>query len=89
MFYGCTSLVNAPSLPATTLSTNCYSYMFYDCRKLSYIKALFLTDIRYGSFTQNWVTNVSEEGTFVKNKDATWDLVGINGVPKNWTIEYE
>lgn len=30
MFYGCTSLVQAPKLPATTLDSYCYYYMFYN-----------------------------------------------------------
>ena len=34
MFYGCTSLVTAPSLPATTLANNCYNSMFYGCTKI-------------------------------------------------------
>ena len=34
MFYGCTSLTTAPSLPATTLANNCYMNMFYGCRSL-------------------------------------------------------
>ena len=35
MFYGCTSLKNAPELPATTLATNCYSFMFDGCSDLT------------------------------------------------------
>lgn len=35
LFYGCTSLVNAPELPATTLASFCYQYMFYNCSKLT------------------------------------------------------
>jgi hypothetical protein len=35
MFYGCTSLTAAPSLPATTLANYCYSYMFRGCRKIN------------------------------------------------------
>ena len=35
MFYGCTSLVQAPVLPATTLSNSCYYAMFYDCTSLN------------------------------------------------------
>ena len=35
MFYGCTSLTAAPSLPATTLANYCYSYMFYGCESLT------------------------------------------------------
>ena len=35
MFYGCTSLTTAPSLPATTLADYCYSSMFYGCTRLT------------------------------------------------------
>ena len=35
MFYGCSSLTTAPSLPATTLANNCYSSMFGDCTSLT------------------------------------------------------
>ena len=34
MFYGCTSLVNAPTLPATTLTDWCYNNMFNGCTNL-------------------------------------------------------
>ena len=35
LFNGCTSLVKAPALPATTLAESCYSNMFYDCTSLT------------------------------------------------------
>ena len=35
MFYGCTSLTNAPKLHATTLTTSCYNNMFRDCESLT------------------------------------------------------
>ena len=35
MFYGCTSLTTAPSLPATTLANYCYSNMFNGCTSLT------------------------------------------------------
>jgi len=35
MFYGCTSLTAAPSLPATTLANYCYYYMFRGCTSLT------------------------------------------------------
>lgn len=35
MFYGCTSLVNAPVLPATTLAVDCYKDMFRNCTSLT------------------------------------------------------
>ena len=35
MFYGCTSLTQAPELPATTLAYYCYSQMFSGCTSLT------------------------------------------------------
>jgi len=35
MFYGCTSLTTAPELPATTLASNCYAFMFAHCTSLT------------------------------------------------------
>ena len=35
MFYNCTSLTQAPELPATKLATYCYQYMFHDCTSLT------------------------------------------------------
>jgi hypothetical protein len=35
MFRGCTSLVTAPELPATTLAEGCYNCMFYGCTSLT------------------------------------------------------
>ena len=35
MFYGCTSLTTAPTLPATTLANTCYREMFRGCTSLT------------------------------------------------------
>ena len=80
MFYGCTSLTTAPELPATKLSSGCYNEMFYGCSKLNYIKAL-ITTTPSSTYTNYWVSGVSSTGTFVKNKNATWNVVGTSGVP--------
>ena len=40
MFYNCSSLIDAPELPAATLVTGCYQRMFYGCSSLSSIKML-------------------------------------------------
>ena len=87
MFYNCTSLSTAPTLPAKTLVSDCYYYMFYGCRKLNYIKALFTTTPS-SSYTSNWVSGVASSGTFVKNIDATWDVTGTYGIPSGWTVAY-
>ena len=85
MFEGCTSLVQAPELPATTLAEGCYGYMFQDCTSLNYIKML-ATDISADMCLDYWVNNVSETGTFVKSKDATWNVTGISGIPTGWNV---
>ena len=40
LFYGCTSLVKSPVLPATTLSAYCYWAMFFGCTSLKSAPAL-------------------------------------------------
>ena len=40
MFRGCTSLTQAPTLPATTLANYCYNYMFSGCTALTQAPAL-------------------------------------------------
>ena len=86
MFSGCTSLTSAPELPATTLANNCYKGMFYGCTNLSYVKALFTTTPS-DDYTKDWLAGVAATGTFVKSAEATWDVVGPNGVPEGWTVQ--
>lgn len=89
MFYGCTSLTSAPVLPATSLQINCYYTMFYRCSKLSYIKAMFTSTpgMSNTNYTTNWVYGVKATGTFVKNRAATWNVTGANGIPAGWTVQ--
>lgn len=91
MFRGCTSLTTAPELPALSLTipgydSECYKRMFEGCTNLNYIKAMFTTtpEKRY---TENWVSGVAANGTFVKNSAATWNVTGVNGIPSGWTVE--
>ena len=86
MFDGCTSLVSAPELPATTLANYCYQHMFNGCTNLNYIKAMFTTTPS-DTYTSSWVYRVSSAGTFVKNSAATWTTTGFNGVPTGWTVQ--
>lgn len=85
MFKGCSKLVEAPELPAIILANECYAGMFEDCSSLSYIKAAFETTpgTRY---TKDWVRGVADTGTFVKNENAEWNLIGDNGIPYGWTV---
>ena len=34
MFYGCSTLINPPQLPALSLTPSCYQSMFYGCSSL-------------------------------------------------------
>lgn len=86
MFHNCESLTNAPVLPAVSLSRYCYDEMFSGCVSLGYVKAMFTT-VPGVDYTNGWLSGVSDNGTFVKNVEASWDVVGDNGVPSGWTVE--
>ncbi len=85
MFQGCTSLTTAPELPAKELIGNCYQLMFKDCSKLRYVKALFTTSPSEET-TKDWLSGVAASGTFVKSKNASWNVTGVHGIPKGWKI---
>ena len=85
MFNGCISLITAPELPAEVLKPSCYYYMFNGCRNLNYIKMLAI-DKSASLCMSTWVNGVASSGTFVKSKDATWDVIGIHGVPNGWEV---
>jgi hypothetical protein len=87
MFQGCTSLTVAPYLPAETLADQCYDSMFNGCSSLNWIAAMFTT--KPGTaYTLNWVSGVASSGTFVRNPNAVWDVIGKNGIPTGWDIDY-
>ena len=88
MFQWCTSLTEAPKLPATTLFNNCYYAMFCNCTNLNSITCLATYGTGSGS-TQLWLANVSAKGTFVKAKGMTsWTQgQGDNGIPEGWTVK--
>ena len=56
LFQGCTSLVKAPALPATTISGYCYNSMFSGCQSLTKAPELPATTLRdycYGGMFEN------------------------------------
>lgn len=85
MFEGC-NLTAAPDLLATTLVNNCYERMFAECNRLKYIKAMFTTEPS-DTYTSQWMDEVAENGTFVKNSAATWTNTGVNAVLPTWTVQ--
>lgn len=86
MFRGCSNLITAPEILATTLAENCCNFLFKDCGKVNYIKAMFTTTPG-DTYTRDWVNGVAANGTFVKNSAAQWDVTGVNGVPSDWTVQ--
>lgn len=87
MFYGCSSLIAAPELLASQLMSGCYQWMFEKCYKLNYIKCLadVNNNTRFINYFKDWIIGVSKTGTFVKHKNAQWEI-GPNGIPEGWEI---
>jgi hypothetical protein len=50
LFNGCTSLTQAPELPATTLASNCYYGMFQGCTSLTSAPALPATLLQFACY---------------------------------------
>lgn len=84
MFVNCTSLTSALELPATTLASQCYAYMFQNCTSLNYISVGFTSWPSYA--TTDWVNGVSSAGTFVK-PTALSEEYGSSNIPDGWTVE--
>ena len=98
MFNGCTSLVNAPEIKATTLSdggsdTNngSLAYMFRGCSKLNTIKVHF-TNWNSGNCTRGWTYGTKSTGTFYKpsslasTKNTSGNTTNAHYIPYNWTV---
>ena len=81
MFRNCTSLITAPELPATTLTSNCYRGMFYTCSKLSNI--ICRAKVNANSALSGWVYNVARSGTLYGYSEFKWST-GMNGTPSRW-----
>ena len=84
MFYNCTSLVNAPELPAETLADNCYWSMFNNCTSLKSLKCH--AKVAASNATSNWLKGVKTSGTFYGHSEYGW-VSGTSGIPSTWTFE--
>ena len=71
MFNGCTSLTQAPALPATTLSDSCYRDMFKGCASLK------LSSTKTDEYTQEYRIPSSGEGVTATN--ARVNMFGSTG----------
>ena len=86
MFSGCSSMVKAPEIKATTISTTeAVSNMFKNCSQLNEIKLTnFIGNFSSGPFG-NWVYGVASTGTFYYNGSDT--TRGANAIPTGWTVQ--
>jgi len=77
-------------LPATTLASGCYLYMFYNCEELKYLK-IKATDLIYPYFTLFDYGKIPDNLTVVvKNEDMYGLFEGIkNRYRASWTIKIE
>lgn len=85
-------LMVTPYLPAETLVSGCYDYMFANDREMFFVQSNFTT-APGTSYTNNWLADVSEYGTFIVNSSASWALDydnyrGESGIPA-YTAETE
>lgn len=87
MFEYCYELTTGPTLPAATLTPYCYHLMFAYNTKFNYIKML-AKDVSAEHCLTRWLDEVASNGTFVKHTNATWNIVGVDGIPSTWTINY-
>lgn len=88
LFYGCTSLVTAPKLPATNLKDYCYYRMFQKCTSLSSVEVAF-TDWNAANATKLWLDNVASTGIFrcPTNLGTNATIArGGNNCPSGWTV---
>ena len=85
MFHSCTSLTQAPALPATTLADYCYAWMFDSCSSLSAIEVGFTSWTGFTQPTAGWLDNVAASGTFTCPAELP-DTRGSGYIPTNWTL---
>lgn len=71
MFWDCMSLTAAPSLPATTLASSCYQYMFDGCTKIK------LSTTASGTYTKPY--RIPKIGTGTTALNALYDMFADTG----------
>jgi hypothetical protein len=81
--YGSWNGSMTPVLPATTLATACYEFMFYSCNVVKRI-VTYAQDISASNCLDAWVSNVSATGDFYNLGGATYTS-GDSCIPSGWT----
>jgi hypothetical protein len=87
MFANCSKLVNAPSLPETTLTTSCYSYMFYRAALLNNIQIGITTGDISNALNMFQLKSAAPIVTLnVDTDEDTFNLFNVNTVTGDYTI---
>jgi hypothetical protein len=58
--------------------------MFSNCENLNYIKIL-AENIDFDNCLLYWVNNISNSGTFIKNKNKEFNI-SVSGIPAGWEV---
>ena len=88
MFQDCTSLTQAPELPATTLSGICYVYMFQNCTSLTQIPKLPATTLATACYHSMFEGCTGLSLTTTKDADHTlaWSVPNTTE-DLNWNLD--
>ena len=81
-----TAVEESPILSAETLVEGCYNHLFMECPNLKKVTCL-ATDISANECLTDWITEVGEDGTFVKAPSMTSWPSGASGIPNGWNVE--
>ena len=82
MFYGCTGLTAAPTLPATTLAEQCYYNMFYGCTGLTAAPTLPATTLAANCYNSMFYgcTGLTEIEVHATAWNTSWTNNWVYGV---------
>lgn len=75
-------MIKSPILRASEGIERCYDEMFKGNGNLTEVTCLMTS----GFQCDNWLTNCSSTGLFIKSPDANW-TTGNSGIPSGWTIQ--
>ena len=81
-----TAVEESPILSAETLVEGCYNHLFMECPNLKKVTCL-ATNISANECLTDWITEVGEDGTFVKAPSMTSWPSGTSGIPNGWTVK--
>ena len=89
MFSGCTSLTQAPELPATTLTDSCYDQMFYGCSSLTEAPTLTATTLANNCYY--WMFSSCSKLNYIKalfttTPSSTYTDNWVSGVSSTGTF---